>query len=182
MRQTTPMQLAEQEEDRCLHGNCPYEKEPEGTYCKLHQGNRQTSLTAKKKVTEYELAETEYLQELNRAITSKGHDPQRHSLRKEIGITEVLIQNTLNKAKDSTSLLILKDELINLLTCIERLKKTDLQMSKDTGDLISSDEVMGLARQLLTVVTDNLLPLTKTNPEVQKALERIADDFSAVFN
>ena len=182
MRETQVMMKAESEDKRCLHGNCPYERLEDHDMCRIHAGAKQLSPTKQLKQTRYDLAETEYLTRLNNRISDKATDPEQHTLRKEIGIVEIMMEERLNTISSNAELIVFQDEIANLIARIESLKKTDLAMAKEKKDLIPLDDVFGLAQQLLSVVTKNLKPLAEKDPEVQAAWERIADEFSEVFD
>lgn len=181
MRETTPVTVAESEETRCQHGNCQYESIPGTHLCRIHSGVQKTSPSFVNKATQYNLGETEYLQSLSKEVKANAEHPDLHSLRKEIGVLEVFVTRVLKEVKDDATLMLKKDQIENLYSRIESMKKSNLQLEKETKKLINKEELIQLANDLLQIVIDNLSPLQK-DPKVAQAINNIADSFNEICN
>lgn len=121
--------------------------------------------------------ETEYARDLAKNIHKKSSDPELLNMRKDLAVLQLLVEKTLNSCQSDVDFLLRKDELSNLLSRMESMKKTAMAIEKDSGLLMTLDEAVELGQTLLNIVTTTL----KNHNMPDDVLSEIADAFEAAI-
>ena len=98
-------------------------------------------------------------------------------MRKDLAVLQLLVEKTLNSCQSDVDFLLRKDELSNLLSRMESMKKTAMAIEKDSGLLMTLDEAVELGQTLLNIVTTTL----KNHNMPDDVLSEIADAFEAAI-
>jgi hypothetical protein len=130
-------------------GQCGNLAEPGSEYCAAC-GGRDHSREQDRR--QYLLTKAEYRK---RIAELSDHDDVK-SLRDEIAIARMLIEERLNNIQDRNDLLASCGPLNQLLLTVERLVKSAHVLEQNLGLLLSKEAVLRLAHQLGDIVTDVL--------------------------
>ena len=123
-------------------------------FCSLHGPRRA------KPPTIYDWAKNDYLKSLEERV-QEFKDPRTFNLREEIGILRVVLERMLNSVHDDPSLLLASSEIQQTILTIERLLKTTHDMERQTGELMSRDEVREVTATLLQIMVEVLEDLAE---------------------
>ncbi len=159
-----PLEHAKLGDLKCDHGDCRY-KPIEGTkFCPRHGGNR--ALQIKKEQTLYNFRRTT----LHQRIIQLAGDPKRHSLKEELGVVRLILEEYVNKCADFTMILRYTGQITGIVDKIRVLVADSLKLDAKLGDLLSKEEMLKIAQELLDAVVDIIDDTDK--------IEEIADKFN----
>jgi hypothetical protein len=130
-------------------GPCPYLKVPGSNFCPMHQGRSLHELK-KKEVRNYRLAKWQA------RINEFADNDQVKSLREEIGIVRMMLEETLNQCQDSTDLLLYSHKISQLVAQIERLVVSCDKLENRMGLLLSKAAVIQLASTYVNIITEHV--------------------------
>jgi len=203
MEQNTPIRLCEAKDKDGLRCTRPaIENSP---FCAVHSPRKAEVPSM------YQWAKNDYLRTLEDRV-KQFKDPRTFNLREEIGILRVVLERILNSVTDDPSLMLVSSEIQQTILTIERLLKTTHEMERQSGELMSRDEVRDITTSLLQIMVDvleeltvrekqrfreltewyethkdiedaqDLLILIQTPPDVSGALEEIADRYAETIS
>jgi hypothetical protein len=115
----------------------------------------------------YQLTEARWRQRL---ADLKGHQDIK-SLRDEISMLRILIEEMWNAADGSEGLVTKSSAIGNLLLTLERLIKSCHQLEQANDTLLAKTTVIVLAQNIVQIVTDELVGL----PDFQGRVDRITN-------
>ena len=142
----------------------------DGKYlCEKHQAQiYPLAIKSKRKESLYEFAE----QEFRRRLSTKNLKSSK-TTREEEGILKILLEDIINsKGYQGRT-----GELINLIRTINDLKKTNFQIEKETGQLMSRDDAIALGQQMLQILVEEVEKY-QNQTGVTDLLEKVADRFT----
>jgi hypothetical protein len=142
-------------------GPCPYKHVNGSKYCPRHGGNKAIEAQQKEAARNYRL--TRWKQRINELADSDGIK----SLREEVGILRMLLEEMLNQCNDSVDLLLYSHKISDLVLKIERLVVSCDKLENRMGLLLGKGSILHLAQQYVEVITENV-----SDPEV---IERISE-------
>jgi hypothetical protein len=185
---------------------CKYKPVAGGVYCVYHGGRGQLAALSERQQSIYDFQKTQYLRQVEQKINAIERNPRSQSMRDEIGILRVMLQEILDSCTDEALLVLRAGEITNLTVSIEKLMKTSFTMDKEMKELMTKDDAKALAQKLLNVLIDNIqeyekeqqrkydhiLNMLKDTPyysdvseflitEEPKIIERVADQFTNVI-
>lgn len=128
-------------------GQCPNFAMENSKYCKMHGGQIQQNVEANRQKRIYNLSKW-----AGRVGEIADHD-QIKSLREEIGISRVLLEEVVNQCHDSTTLLMYSAKIADLVTRIEKLVSSCHRLEEATGMLLDKTMAIGLATSIVDIVT-----------------------------
>jgi hypothetical protein len=149
-------------------GQCSNLAEPGSEYCRAC-GGRDRSLELDRR--QYFLTKSEYRQRLSEL---SGHENVK-SLRDEIAIARMLIEERLNGIQDKNDLLSSCSPLNQLLLTVERLVKSAHVLEQNLGLLLSKEAALRLAMRLGEILIEVLRESDIPN------YEEVADEVFARF-
>lgn len=123
--------------------------------------------------TIYDWAKTEYLRSLATRIED-FKDTRTFNLREEIGILRVILERLLASVEDDPTLLLRSSEIQQTILTIERLLKTTHEMERQSGTLLTREEVREIATTLLTILVETLESLAQKEKKRFQALQALA--------
>lgn len=137
--------------DRCqaVHGQgqCLYKALEHSKFCPMHGGNKAQEAHNKKLIRQYNLAQWQ-----GRSEHFADHDHVK-SLRDEIGITRMLLENMITKCRDSDDLLLYSQKIGELVGKIERLVVSCNRLESSMGMLLDKAAALNLAGQMVEIIT-----------------------------
>lgn len=152
--------------ERCVAtvkaGQCPYIKVDNTDYCPMHGSNKGV-------ITKNEEVKRNYqLQRWKSRINSFADNDQIKSLREEIGILRMVMEELLNRCEDSTDLLMTSHRISDVAMKIEKLVVSCDKLENRMGLLLSKRAVVQLAGEYVQIINNYV-----TDPDV---IEQISEE------
>jgi hypothetical protein len=161
-----PRIKSEDDPDRCqgiaAHGQCTNVHTPNSKYCPVHGGNKGEEAAQKAALRNYRLFKFQ-----NR-IQELGDSGNIKSLRDEIAILRLLMEERLNSTKDSTDLILQSGPISDLVMKIDRVVASCHKLEGSMGMLLDKTAVLQFANVVIELIGEEL----KDQPEM---VSRIAD-------
>ena len=131
-------------------GQCPFLKVNGTDHCPRHGGALSEHQEEKEAVRNYHL--TKWQARVNTLADNSGIK----SLREEVGILRMILENMLNQARDEQELLMFSARASDLVMKIERLVSSCDKMEGKMGQLLGKDSVLRLAAQYVEIITEHV--------------------------
>jgi hypothetical protein len=131
-------------------GQCRYRAVPGGTTCYLHGGNKTLQSQRLASLNAYRLSK------FQAEIQRHAEDDGIKSLRTEIGILRVIMEERLNACKDSTDLLLQSGPISDLVSKIERVVTSCHKLENQMGQLLDKQALMNFANTVISIVTSHV--------------------------
>lgn len=136
--------------DRCQsiykNGQCPFQKVEGTDYCKMHQGASKASCNPEKALRNYNL--TKWQEKVNRFADST----QIKSLREEIGISRMILENIVNKCEDESDLLLYSTKISDHITKIEKVVASCHRLELSNGMLLDKNSILQIAGTITEII------------------------------
>lgn len=145
-------------------GQCPWCKENNTNYCVMHGANKGVAAQQEEAKRNY------HLREWKKRVGELADNDQIKSLREEIGIMRMCMEEMLNRCLDSTDLLMFSHRIGDMAMKIEKLVVSCDKLEGRMGLLLSKRAVVQLAGQYVQIINNYV-----TDPETieQISLEMI---------
>jgi hypothetical protein len=156
---------AERCESSNAHGPCPYCKVPGSEYCPRHGANKGIQAEAKEVTRNYRL------RQWKRRVGELADSDGIKSLREEVGILRMLLEETLNQCETPMDLLLYSQKMADLVMKIERLVVSCDKLENRMGLLLNKDSVLQLANTYVQIINNHI-----ADPEV---IERVSLEIAA---
>jgi len=127
------------------HGQCPYLAIPDFSFCQRHVGVS-VAADAKRRSNQYRL------QIWQKRLDEFAESDNVKSLRDEIGILRILMEEILNKCTDSNQLLIYSSKISDLAIKIEKLVTSCHRLEARMGMLLDKSAALSLAGQIVDII------------------------------
>lgn len=135
----------------CREHTGPYYRVVEGTkYCIRHGGARTASHNKRKAANQYRLSVWK-----NRLAEFTEHDSVK-SLRDEIGILRIVLEEMMNKCTDRNDLLIYSSKISELAVKIEKLVMSCDRLEKNMGQMMDRPSALKFAAKVVEIVGRNI--------------------------
>lgn len=154
---------------------CMNVAEPGSDYCLKHRRKKKAD---GEQLRQYQLTEARLRNRLNQLT---DHEEIK-SLREEIGLTRILIEELLNSAKGNTELLQKSATFIGLVQTLERLIKTSHQIELNLGFLLSKPTVILLGQQIIHILIDELQGVDGYEQRIDRITGRMFDTIEEATN
>jgi hypothetical protein len=132
------------------NGQCPYKAAEGSSYCPMHGGNRAQEVAQKKIIRGYHLAQWQ-----TRANEFTDHDGVK-SLREEIGIARVVLENVITSCKSQGELLLYSGKISDMLMKIEKLVTSCNKLESNLGMLLDKSSALSLATQIVAIISEEV--------------------------
>jgi hypothetical protein len=152
-------------------GQCLNASEDGSEYCVCHRG---VDRGPARRMRKYQLATADDQGLLDRYAT----DDELKSLREEIALTRVMIQNILRSATTDIEKTNAYSRINTHLLTLERLMKTCHALEQSLGQLVCKSDLLLLGKQLYQIVIDRLVGL----PNYEELVDAIIGDMDRVFH
>jgi hypothetical protein len=166
---------------RCIatvkSGQCPYVKDNNTDYCPMHGANKGVIKANGEVRRNYQLRRWK-----NR-VDSFADNDQIKSLREEIGILRMVMEELLNKCEDSTDLLMTSHRIADVAMKIEKLVVSCDKLENRMGLLLSKRAVVQLAGEYVQIINNYVSDpdtIERISEEMICATERIDNLGSSV--
>lgn len=150
------MERAKSDEERCTeeykHGPCPYAVVENSNKCRMHGGHIAANAFERKQVHEYRVGRWE------KRIREFAQSDEIKSIRQELGVMRMLLEETLNFCKDADDLMLHSTKIIAMADEINKLVITCVKVEDRLGAVIDKSAVINLGDQILKVIKDHVPP------------------------
>lgn len=164
-----PIPCEPDDPNRCqgIHrnGQCRYKAIPTRKYCAMHGGARGRKATLQVMKRQYQLAKWQD------TVDAFADDDEVKSLRGEIGIARMVLQETITRCKDSGELLMESARIGELVSKIERLVTTCHRIESNLGMLLDKTKIMALAMQIVEIIGEHV----KDDDQIASISAKIVD-------
>lgn len=143
-------------------GQCINCKVPGSDYCPGHGANKQIASANNKAVRNYRL------QRWKQRVGEMADSDSIKSLREEVGILRVILEEMLNQCHDSTDLLLYSQRMSDLVMKIEKLVSSCDRLENRMGLLLNKDSVLQLAATYVQIINNHV-----TDPNI---IEQISEE------
>lgn len=154
---------------------CMNVAEPGSDYCRAHKGVNKAEGERRR---QYQLTQAR----LRNRLTQLTDHEEIKSLREEIGLTRILIEELMNSAQGNTELLQKSGTYIGLVQTLERLIKTSHQIEQNLGLLLSKPTVILLGQQIVHILIDELHGVEGYEERIDRITGRMFDTIEATTN
>ena len=138
-----------------------------GGFCRVHGGNKTQESFEAKKVRNYRL--TKFQAQLERQTDSSAIK----SLREEIGILRMIMEEKLNSCTDMAGLLLESQQISDLVLKIEKLVVSCHRLEGSLGQTLDKQAILQFASEIITIIS------TKLQGQ-EDLIEEIANEIVAV--
>lgn len=156
--------VAEDDPNRCQavdgQGQCPYKAISPSKYCPRHGANKGVASTKAEAIRNYNLGKW------RDRVNNFADNPQVKSLREEIGITRMVLEEYLLKCQEPNDLLIYSTRITQMIQQIQKLVEGCHKLEERTGKLLDKQSVI--------VVCDSIVKIIGTRIEDPDVLNLIA--------
>lgn len=128
-------------------GQCSYQAIDGSKYCPMHGGNKAVEARKAQIVRQYNLAQWQA-----RTEHFSDHDNVK-SLRDEIGITRMLLENMITRCQDANDLLLFSSKISDLVGKIEKLVVSCNRLEGSMGMLLDKAAALNLAGQMVEIIS-----------------------------
>jgi hypothetical protein len=151
---------------RCIstvtNGQCPYLKVPETDHCPMHGSNKGVINNNNEARRNYQL------RRWKSRVDEFADNDQIKSLREEIGILRIVMEELVNKCEDSMDLLMSSHRIADVAMKIEKLVVSCDKLENRMGLLLSKRAVIQLAGEYVQIINNHV-----TDPE---KIEQISEE------
>jgi hypothetical protein len=135
-------------------GQCPYKamKKPDGTYykhCPRHNASRAKEYE-NQRMRNYRLGKFQARME------ELADNDSVKSLREEVGITRMLLEEIVNQCQSGTDLIMYSNKIADLVSRIEKLVSSCHRLEERTGMLLDKTALTKLADAIISIVTSHV--------------------------
>lgn len=152
--------------ERCIatvkSGQCPYCKEGGTDYCPMHGANKGIIKANGEVQRNYRLTRWKD------RVGQLADNDQIKSLREEIGILRMIMEEILNKCEDSTDLLMASHRISDVAMKIEKLVISCDKLESRMGQLLSKTAIVQLAGTYVQIINNHV-----NDPEI---IEQISEE------
>lgn len=160
--------------DRCeatlANGQCVNCKVPDADYCVTHGANSQLQKTNGDVVRNYRLRRWQ------QRVGEMADSSNVKSLREEVGILRVILEEMMNKCDDSIDLLLYSQRMSDLVMKIEKLVSSCDRLEGKMGLLLGKDSILQLAATYVQIINNYVADpetIEKISKEMMLATEQI---------
>lgn len=129
------------------HGQCSYKQVDGSKYCPMHGGNKAVEARQKLVIRQYNLAQWQ-----SRVNDFSDHESVK-SLRDEIGITRMILENMITKCSDTSELLLYSSKIGELVSKVEKLVVSCNRLEGSMGMLLDKAAALNLAGQIVEIIS-----------------------------
>jgi hypothetical protein len=140
--------------DRCqamdAYGQCRNKAVKNGTVCMVHGGDKQLQSQELTKIRNFRL--TKWQAQLD----AKTDSSVIKSLREEIGILRILLEERMNRCDDVTDLMLQSGPISDLVMKIERVVGSCHKLEGSMGQLLDKQALLNFASNVITIISEVL--------------------------
>jgi hypothetical protein len=129
-------------------GPCPFQAEEHTDRCRIHAGIHLVNKYHEEQ--KYMLRAAKWSARINEL----ANDDQVKTLREEIGVTRMLLEETLNKCTDETELLMYSASILSIVDHIRVLVVNCTRLEDRLGMVLDKSTVLNIAEQISQILTE----------------------------
>ena len=160
-------------------GQCPYLSNPNTNYCSMH-GSNSTEIKLQE-----ETKRNYRLKRWQQRVNEFASNDQVKSLKEEIGILRMMLEEMLNKCEDTTDLMLYAHRISDLILKIERVVVSCDRLEHKMGMLLSKDAVLQLAGTYVNIINNYVTDadtIEQISEEMVKATKFITLETEDAYN
>jgi phosphopantetheine adenylyltransferase len=146
--------VADDAPNRCqaitAKGQCNMEAVENGTYCIVHGGHKQLIAEEKAVLANYMLSKWQS------RIDDKKKSPDIKSLRDEIAILRMFLEEKLNRITDAFDFTTQAGSVSEMIMKIEKVVTSCHRLEEKTGQVIDKSTLMMLASRIVDIIKDEV--------------------------
>ena len=142
-------------------GQCPSKSEPESNYCSAHGGIKAAQSVERQNIRNYQVAK--WQAKIQRHSSSENVK----SLREEIGILRMTLEERLNSIENTTDLLLQSAAISDLVMKIEKVVSSCHKLEGSMGELLDKQALLQFAQSVINIIG--------TEIEDKEAVDRVAN-------
>jgi len=177
-------QAPEYSEERCQavtphYGQCTNKIIPNTQFCTFHGGNAQLAYLERSKMRNYRLRK--FQNRMEDFLTS----PAIKSLREEIAILRMVLEEKLNQIDDPINLVLQAGPIGNLVLQINQIVSSCHKLELSSSRLLDREAIVQFSTQIVKILSENIqdeIILNKVSSELGELLSRIKPDYSDLIN
>lgn len=132
-------------------GQCRYKSVEGSQYCPMHGGHKGVQSAKVGIVRQYQLAKWQS------SVDSFADEDQVKSLRGEIGILRLMLQETIAKCKDSGQLLLHAGRISDMVMKVEKVVNSCHRLESNMGVLLDKGKILTLAAVIVEIISKHVL-------------------------
>lgn len=141
--------------DRCQgirqgQGQCTNLSEVHSIFCLCHGGNKAEEVITKKRIGNYRLTKWQA------RLEEKAEQSEIKSLRDEIGILRVIMEEVLNKCQSDMDLILQSGKIADLAMKIEKLVASCHKLEGSMGKLMDKAAILQFASEVVEIIGEEL--------------------------
>jgi Flp pilus assembly CpaF family ATPase len=130
-------------------GQCFYATTEGTSFCPMHAGTAQDAIE-KTKVRNYQF------QRYKQRIDEKADSEVIKSLREEVGILRMVMEEIVNRCKDDTELLIYSPRITDLALKIEKVVVSAHKLETSLGLTLDKTSILNIATRIVNIVSQHV--------------------------
>ncbi len=135
---------------RPTQGQCVNKACDGSTYCPAHGGNRGAQTKQKKKLRNYQL------NKYKNRIAKKSNSSDILSLKDEIGILRLLIEEKINRCQDANDIIMMSGPLSDLIMKVERMVSSCTKLESRLGNFLDKNKIIQFAQTIVKIIAENI--------------------------
>ena len=151
-------------------GQCPNLAVPGTKYCKAHGGARAASRQEEASLKNYRIARASFNQRAAEMANSSG----LKSLRDEISLMRVLLEEHLNSCEDTNDLLLQSAIISDLILKIEKLVVSCNKLETSLGETLDKSQILHIAGKWIDSISEAVAGLAYTDDQKSLILEAVS--------
>jgi hypothetical protein len=132
------------------NGQCPYESVGDTGFCMMHAQAGRLKLAEQKAIRNFQLSQWQA------RVNKFADNDQIKSLREEIGIIRLLLENLMLLCRDENDLLLNTGKIADLVTRLEKLVGTCHRLELQNSELLSRSDLILLAQQIVNKISEHI--------------------------
>lgn len=157
---------------QCMNMAVQAEDGDYGEFCMAHGGNRYINKKNDDAIRNYRL--DKFKSRLNRHASSDG----LKSLRDEIAILRMIMEERLNSCRDATDLVLNSGAISDLVIKIDKVVSSCHKLEGSMGQLLDKSAILQFASEIIDIVGDEVTSeemIESIGDRIMKAVGRIGD-------
>lgn len=138
--------------------------------CQAHGGAKQADVNKKQSLKNYRLDKFRFRQQVERL----GNSDEVKSLRDEIGILRMILEQRLESIESDVDLMIQSSAISDLVLKIDKLVSSCHKLEGSMGQLLDKQRILSFAQELITIVSEHCTE-EQTNKVAEALLEKLND-------
>jgi hypothetical protein len=142
--------VADDDPRRCQgtnnQGQCHNKAVTDSNYCPAHGGNKAAESAERKRMRNYRLAK------FKARVTELGDSDNITSLKDEVAILRMLIEERINRCNDSHELLLVSGPLSDLIMKCEKLVTSCHRLDSRLGNLLDRSKILQFAQVVIEII------------------------------